>query len=722
MSHQWSFSTIGGMKRVNLESGADLQHLHTLDQKLWTALSCPVQGLEIDKQTLALFDTNGDNQIRVPEILEAVQWILSVINNPNDLLLERKELPLSAINLEHTEGRMLHASAKIILANLNKPDAESISTEDTSDKLRIFQGSAFNGDGIITSLSSGDEEVSQLIQNIINCMGSVKDRSGIDGIDTAIIDAFFAECESYCNWYAHAENDLDTVLPFGSKTDEAYQSYLAVKAKIDDYFLRCRLSAFDTAATDILNTLNARIESIATKDLSMCIDEIAAYPIAKIAPGKDLLLSNGINPAWEKSVAAFKHLVIEAKFNNIESLSEPMWQSLAQLFAPYEAWQATKPAFKIESLGLQTIKQQLAGNYKGVLMTLVEKDMEVEHEANSIIQVDKLVRLYRDIFKLLKNFVTFYDFYAGQKAIFQAGTLYIDQRSCDLCIRVNDMSKHNNMASFSGLYLVYCDCVNNATQEHITIAAALTNGDIDELHVGMNALFYDREGRDWDATVIKIIDNPISIQQAFWSPYRKVSRFVESQINKFAAEKDSQVEQGAQANVTDIAKKTDQLPTNKEPAIAQLAPVAAAAPFDIGKFVGIFAAISLALGAIGTAFVGVITGFLSLKWWQMPLAVAGLVLAISGPAMILAYLKLRKRNLAPLLDANGWAINAKAAINIQFGNTLTHIAELPLGARVNLNDPFRPKKVPYKLIVGTVLVLLVIVYLILMRYGFFTVM
>ena len=58
-----------------------------------------------------------------------------------------------------------------------------------------------------------------------------------------------------------------------------------------------------------------------------------------------------------------------------------------------------------------------------------------------------------------------------------------------------------------------------------------------------------------------------------------------------------------------------------------------------------FAAIGLAVGAIGTALAAVLTGFLSLSWWEMPLAVGGLMLLISGPSMIMAYMKLRQRNL-----------------------------------------------------------------------------
>ena len=104
-NHTWHFSMVGGVKRVNLESGADLLNLPYLDQKLWTALSCPVNGLEIDKKTLELIDLDDDNHIRVPEILAAVKWITGIITNPGDLLLQQKTLPLSAISIETEEGK-----------------------------------------------------------------------------------------------------------------------------------------------------------------------------------------------------------------------------------------------------------------------------------------------------------------------------------------------------------------------------------------------------------------------------------------------------------------------------------------------------------------------------------------------------------------------------------------------------------------------------------------
>jgi hypothetical protein len=93
----------------------------------------------------------------------------------------------------------------------------------------------------------------------------------------------------------------------------------------------------------------------------------------------------------------------------------------------------------------------------------------------------------------------------------------------------------------------------------------------------------------------------------------------------------------------------------------------------------------MAVGMIGSALVALFTGLAALKWWELLMVFVGLMLVISGPAMILAWLKLRRRNIAPLLNANGWAINASSKISIPFGETLTDMAKFP---KMRLKDPF----------------------------------
>ncbi len=696
--HTWNFSRVGGVNRVNLDTGLDLIHLEELDQKLWTALSCPVYGLEIDFKTLELIDKDKDERIRVPEIIDAVKWVTSLIKNPDSLTKQNKSLPLSMINDSTAEGKKLLTSARQILANLGRPDQDEITVEETSDTDKIFADTKFNGDGIITTYSADVEDIKELIGIIIDCIGSVKDISGKEGISSVQINEFYQNCENYSAWYSKAESDAKKILPFGDSTADAFASFVKIRAKVEDYFLRCKLSEFDPDSSDILNSLNSRFEEISHKDLSLCYDEIAAFPLAKINPENSLSLTAGINPVWEKVMADFKMLVIDPLFRGKEDMTEKDFEIIRGKFTDYNLWQAEKIGSSVEKLGITKVRLILSGKTRETLDSLIEKDKSLEDSTSSIFLVDKLVRYYRDLYTLLKNYVTFYDFYSPDtEAIFQAGKLYIDQRCCDLCMKVKDMSKHNSLARTSGLCLIYCDCYTKTRSERMTIVAALTDGDFYNIDVGRNAIFYDREGNDWDATIIKIVDNPISIRQAFWSPYRKVSKFISNQVEKIASAKDKEIETVATSNIEKTSGKVDTgiKESIQTPQIIKSTPAAPPQPFDIGKFVGIFAAIGLALGAIGSVFVSILTGFLGLSWWKMPLALLGIILAISGPSMILGWLKLRKRNLAPLLDANGWAINARATINIAFGNTLTHIAILPENSKLNLLDPFAKKKSPW---------------------------
>lgn len=469
---------------------------------------------------------------------------------------------------------------------------------------------------------------------------------------------------------------------------------------MDDYFTRCRLAAFDLRAVEPLNPAPAEYEALAKKNLSVATEEIAALPLAKIETGKPLPLEQGLNPAWAAPLEEFRAKVARPLLGAKTSLEASEWAGLCAKFAAYQSWLKNEKGAVVEALGIKRVRAILASDARQTLAALVEQDQALAGAANAIASVDRLVRYHRDLFRLLNNFVSFRDFYTpGPIAIFQAGTLYIDGRSCDLCLRVEDVGKHSGLAHLSGTYLAYCDCQRRGGAETMTIAAAFTNGDADNLMVGRNGVFFDLEGRDWDATIVKIVEHPISVRQAFWYPYKRIGRMIGEQIEKMAAAREQAVQDQAAAGIAETAQKAE---AGKPPA---------AQPFDVGKFAGIFAAIGLAIGAIGTAIASVVTGLIGLKAWQIPLAIVGLLLVISGPSMVIAYFKLRKRNLAPLLDANGWAVNTRAIINIPFGASLTHLATLPPGAQRSFTDPFAEKKTPWKSYLFLVLLIGAIAFL-----------
>jgi len=698
--HRWKFFRAGAFDQVHLERGSDLMALDQLDQKLWVALSCPTHGVALDDRTLELIDTDGDSRIRVPEIIEAVKWAGSLLKNADDLTKRSAELSLASINDGSPEGKKLLDSAKHILKNLGKENAPVITIEDITDTAKNFAQTKFNGDGIIPPDSSDDPAISQMIQDIIDCLGPEMDRSGKEGVSQTKVDQFFAEADAYLKWWQIAETDGVNILLLGNATVSAAEALNGVKMKINDYFARCRVGAFDYRALNAMNRQAEEYLSFAEKNLSPDVQEVAGFPLARVDVGKPLPLREGINPAWIASMARFVAGVVEPILGEKTNLQESEWNALLAKFSGYESWLSQKAGASVEKLGMEKIRGIVDSRGKERITELIAKDQMLESEFNSITSVEKLVRLHRDLFTLLNNFVSFSDFYTGKgMAIFQAGTLYMDGRSCDLCIRVDDADKHAVISTLSQTYLAYCRCTKKGGVDQMTIVAAFTGGDSDYLMVGRNGVFYDRRGQDWDATIIRIIDHPISIRQAFWSPYKRIMKLIGEQLEKLAAARAKAATEKAASGIVGAAGK-----------VAEAKPPVPAPPFDVAKFAGIFAAIGLAIGAIGTALAAVVTGFLKLGWWQIPLVVLGIILAISGFSMLLAWLKLSQRNLGPLLDANGWAINTRAKINIPFGSTLTEIAYLPEGAERLAQDPYAEKKRRWPYVIGILILLAILIY------------
>jgi len=666
----WKFFRTGGLDQVSLETAADLLHLDQLDQKLWVALSCPVKGLELDEATLALIDTDGDGRIRVPELLAAVKWAAVRLKEPADLLKGAPALPLAAIADATPEAQTLLASARQVLLNLGKRDAVLILPADSSNTAQIFAASPLNGDGIIPPEATDDPAAQALIKDIITCLGGAPDRTGSVGVTAEKIDAFFAELAAYAAWVEQSAAKDIAVL--GEATDAAVAALKAVRPKVEDYFGRCRLAAFDTRATAALNRAESEYLAIAAKDLKITADEVAGFPLARIEAGRALPLLDGVNPAWAGALATLHKAAVAPMLGAAKtSLTETEWTALNAKFAAYETWLGSKAGSAVEKLGLARVKEILAGRGRETLAALVARDKALEPEFKAISDVDRLTHYYRDLRALLHNFVNFADFYSRDKwAVFQAGTLYLDGRSTELCVRVDGPGA---LAAMSRTFIAWCACTRPGGTT-MNLAACFTQGDSDYLFAGRRGVFYDRQGRDWDAVITSITDNPISLRQAFWAPYKKFVRMIEEQVAKraAAAEAASSGKLAAAAEATANADKA-----------------APAGPKKID--VGTVAALGVAVGAIGGALGAIATGLAKLALWQLPLVVVGLVLVISLPSMAIAWLKLRQRTLGPLLESSGWAVNGRVRINIPFGTKLTDVAALPAGAKRSLEDPYEDK-------------------------------
>lgn len=704
--HRFKFHRAGGLDQVALETGADLLALEQLDQKLWTALSCPTRGLELDSRTLDLLDLDRDGRVRAPEILAGLRLCAARLRDVGVLLSGGGELALSAIREDTPEGKAALGAARHVLAKLGRADATALGAADVADTAKVFDATLFNGDGVVPPEAAEDPEARQVILDVLATFGGVPDRSGKEGVDRAHVDAFFAEAAAFADWWARGEA-TPGVMFAGERSPAAYAAVQAVRAKVDDFFTRCGLAAMEPRAVAAMNRTDLDLAALGAKDLATATADVASFPLARVEPGRALPLVHGVNPAWAAAIAALRRDAIAPILGEDRlELEAEAWAALVARFAPYEAWLATRTGgARVEKLGIARVRALLGGGAKAAAEALLARDEAFAPEAAAIGDVVRLVHYRRDLGTLLRNFVSFADFYdPAATAVFQAGTLFLDARSCQLCIRVDDANAHAAIGSISRCYLAYCDC-RRAGSESMKIVACFTQGDADYLMVGRNGIFYDRAGRDWDATIVKIVDNPISIRQAFWAPYKKALRFVEEQVAKFAASKAKAADERVEATVAkgaEVATQPKPLP---------------AAPVDVGKMVGIIAALGVGIGALGTLFGGFVSGFMDLHpWWAKLAAIGGMVLIVSGPSVLIAWLKLRHRTLGPILDACGWAVNGRVRINLPLGTALTDRAVLPPGSRRLLEDPYADEGAKRRRRIFWLVAVVVVVALAVARY------
>ncbi|MDQ3235678.1 MAG: hypothetical protein M3Q07_28030, partial [Pseudobdellovibrionaceae bacterium] len=603
-AHVWNYFRAGGVVQVELKTTADLVRLGQLDQKLWMALSMPTRGVNCDTRTLDLIDSDRDGRIRPPELIEAIRWLEKTLVDPGLILTEGQGLALKEI-----KDPALLAGVERALVQLDKQGADRIDIDELELAVKKLSAEVFNGDGVIVPDAGQDPAVKSLLDHMILHYASVPDRSGQPGVDKNILTNFFADLEARASWFAELEQEPHLV-PFGiAGTALAFQATDAVSNKIEDFFTRCQWIAYDARAADAANRLTSEFQAIATHQLNTNSESLAELPLAHAGAGLALPLDERLNPAWHKPMQYFNETAVQTMLGSKPTeLTETQWRHIQKSLQGYAAWRGREPQSAVSRLDMQKIKEIRNGRTREAMGELLSFDLAIGPEFDSLSDVLRLLLYRRDLGRILRNFVNFSDFYRRKNAIFQAGTLFIDGRAAELCIAVTSPTRHTTMAGLSGAYLAYCDLLRSG-MENQAVVALLTDGDSDNISVGRNGVFYDREGRDWEATITRIVANPISLREAFWLPYKKLARFVEEQIAKRAAAADA-------GNVAQLSV-TSQAMANVDKAKA----------LDVNAKkldVGTIAAMGVALGSIST-FLGLMFGkFLDLGL-LMPFGILALV-------------------------------------------------------------------------------------------------
>lgn len=724
------FFKAGGFNQLCLEKAEDIRLVLDLDETLWVASSCPVTGLDIDEQTLKLFDTDQDGRIRPPEIKAAIRWVLAVLKDYESITVGQDWLALSQFNEDDEGGAQLLKSAKRILDNLGKPDEEKITLADALNRGGIFAEVKSNGDGVIPEAAAEKQETKQVIRDILAAMGGEADRSGELGVTADKVNAFYQAAQDYLDWWvkgypadqvhqpayvppiieethlsledaiekgAQAEAAVaqdapapppkpnlperdPAIFPLGAETPAAFGAVQALREKINEFFAQRRIAAFDSSAVTFINFRESDLAAMGKRDEASLREFMRGLPLAHVKADADLPLVNGVNPAYADALLALKTRAVTPLLGERDQLSIEDWAALQSKLAAYEAWISAKKGAAVEKLSAARLGEILKGAEREAIQALIQVDAALSGEIKAVEEVEKILRFHRDMFRLLNNVVSFPEFYDTEKqAIFQTGFLIIDGCALHMCLDVADPAAHSAIAQKSGIYLLYLEAKRKDMPGPLKLCAAVTSRNAGRLSVGKNGVFYDRKGRDWDARVTKVVVNPISLREAAWAPFRAIGDLITSQIEKITASRQKAVEQQISGSIMDLDKQVAQTPpadiNAPKPAPASPAP---ASGIGIG---GMLAGGGVAIAALSSSFAYIAKMVRDLPDVYFLYTALLIIFFVVGPSVLLGYLKLRARDIGMMLEASGWAINGCMRINIKLAQDLTRVGKFPKSAQ-----------------------------------------
>ncbi|MBL7068907.1 MAG: hypothetical protein ISS34_03540, partial [Candidatus Omnitrophica bacterium] len=660
---QLIFKNYGRSYQLRIQNAQDLEKIQVLDEAHWAATSIPISSLNCDPVFASYVDTDQNGRIRTNELKAAQAWLFRFLANRSRLSVGTDALDLNDIDTSHPEGQKLRKVAKLILTNLNSSGTQKISLAQVRDVQSIMASAANNGDGIIPPEATSNSDLAQFIISVIETVGFVLDASGKAGIGQEQLKIFFHETEVYLTWKAKGEipkgDNATEVMPWGNETSQAYGLIASLEEKIEQYFTQCAMVRFDERAAAEMQLRQKELEEIDFMDKSIMETRIKDAPLAIPNPKGILELEASINPIYVERLFDLKEKVLNRALGGpVKHLTQKQWDKVKNIFASYRTWLENKQGIKVEKLDVDRLRTYLNGSYRKQVSELIAKDLVVADDLNQMHNLEKLILYQRWLMELANNFVSFSNLYNPQtRSLFEMGTLVIDGRQITFTMKVQDRQVHKKIAENSFMYLLYIEVTGRQDKDiKFEIVAAVTSGTAGRLRLGKRGIFFTADGREWDAEIVDIVENPISIWESVRAPFQQFTSFIRKQIDKFTKSREGKLEKSFTA------------------------------PSASGMTRDLLLGGGIAIAALGSSFAYVTKALSQVKPAHILVALVGIAAVILLPGIIMGFIKIRKRDMSVLLEASGWAVNVHMRLSATLGRLFTHVPHLPKDARKERRD------------------------------------
>lgn len=646
------FKHYGKTLQLRVENADDLRAVLELDESFWVATSAPIDLFRCNRKFIELMDSNSDGRINTREVEDAITWMLAHLADDSNVAAEADSISLQAINNDISEGRDLIEVAQHIYKTLGRSAEGVVRLSDLHDFLAHLRKQPMNGDGVITPAAAKTPEVAEYIKNVIDCTGGTLDAGGEQGISLGNINSFQESVAGYLAWReigAGVTGGLGAGtsdergggrFPFGEDTPKIYEVCQKHADRIDLFFALCRTIEFEPRTKVLLGCSDAELKEFdftKIEDLDRCLK---CAPIARPTSDERLPLDSGVvNPLFKEWIEELCDVVLGRVLGDVpEFLTAEEWVRVKTALKPYSDYLKNKPQVGVEKLSNKLLIKYNEGKLAAEACGLVDHDKQVTEILDKTHALEKLLLFHKHLVRFTNNFVNFSQLYdVDQRAMFEMGSAVIDGRWFNLALKVDDVAAHEKIAKASNIFVLYVEVTAEKSDKKFVVAIPATSGTRGNLEVGKRGIFIDIDGNEYNALVIKIIKNPISIREGVIAPFMRLWDFIIGKIEGMSG-----------ASEKELQKKTDAL--LKAPSSAGGVPGGPAA---------ILVGLSVSAAAIGSSFAFITKTLSDLSAKQVLLGFVGAVLFVLAPVMLVAVIKLNRQDLSSLLEGCGWAVNAR---------------------------------------------------------------
>ncbi len=664
------FERFGSSRHLRIRTADDLQKALELDEAHWVATSAPVDMFNCDEHFLKLLDSDNNGRILCHELKDAIRFALAVLGDREPINARSTSLAPQAVSADTPQGRQVLEAIEAVNTRLGRPRDADITLQQIRHLKAASESRPVSEAGVALP-EAADGQVRQFICDIIETIGGVEHPSGGRGVDSATLDTFLAKAHAYLDWSEKGKippgKRKTDVMPLGAETTAAYEVFCALRGKLDQYFAQCLALNLDQRFAQRMGWTQEELERLDFDDPAVIEQVLEKAPLAPARADQVLDFGDKINPFYEELLRQFRRHVVEPVLGkNIDSLSAGHWRQIRAFFAAHDRWVCEKPAPEMERLGIEKLQAYVEGDFAPRLRALIAASQDTAGILEKIRLLENVVLLQVHLIDFANNFISFPHLYdLARRAMFEMGTLVMDGRRFNLAVRVRDRNRHKAAAAGCNIFVLYIEVTARADGDTMELAVPVTAGGRGNLCVGKRGVFYDLAGREYDAKVIDIVENPISLQEALFMPFRRLGRVLVGKIESITTAAEKKLDSRVSATVEQVAAP--------RPATAE-----AAGASRLSR-AGMLMGAGVTLAALGSAVAYITKTLSAVKPLSAILAVLAAAAAVMLPVSIVAFLKLRRRDLSAILEGCGWAINARMRLSRKQCRFFTHRPRYPTG-------------------------------------------